>query len=332
MKMHNRPSRHRLQVLALGLATLVSATAAQAQGWPNRSVTFIVSQAAGASPDVMARMIADRLTPIVGQGVIIENKPGGGNVVGANAAARSAPDGYTFFFATSAALVSNPYLMKKLPYDPAKDFVPVALVTRSHQLVVVPGDSPFKTFAELVASDKAAPGKISIGVDSPRNLAGITAQALNKRGGLQLVLVPYPNINSGIQDTIAGRLQAGVFSVSITESLIRDGKLRALAVASAKRSEMMANVPTVAETYPGFDFNGWFMLMAPAGTPSDIVAKMSEALDKAVRDPKVKELAPKLGFEIESKGLGGPAVAASFMKDQLTLWQQITKELGLEAL
>src|SRR5205814_5767818 len=147
-------------LLLLGLLT-ASAPAA-AQGWPQRPVTFIVSQSAGASPDVMARMIATKLAAPLGQTVIIDNKPGAGNVIGAQAAARSAPDGYTFFFATSAALVTNPYMVKNLSYDPIKDFLAVALVTRSHQVFVVHPDVPAKTLAELIALDKASPGKYSI--------------------------------------------------------------------------------------------------------------------------------------------------------------------------
>ena len=182
------------------------------ENWPQRPVTFIVSQSAGASPDVMARMIANKLSVTLGQSVIVENKPGAGNVIGAQAAARAAPDGYTFFFATSAALVTNPYMVKNLSYDPVKDFTPVALVTRSHQVIVVHPDVAAKTLPELIALDKAAPGKIAMSVDGARNLAGVTAQALNKRAGAQFVLIPSVNINNGLQDTITGRTQAGVFS------------------------------------------------------------------------------------------------------------------------
>src|SRR2546430_4546835 len=183
----------------LWLGLWAASAPAAAQSWPQRPVTFIVSQSAGASPDVMARMIATKLAAPLGQQVIVENKPGAGNVIGAQAAARSAPDGYTFFFATSAALVTNPYMVKNLSYDPVKDFTPVALVTRSHQVIVVHPDVPAKTLAELIALDTASPGKYSIAVDGPRNLAGVTAQALNKRAGPQFLLVPSVNINNGRQ-------------------------------------------------------------------------------------------------------------------------------------
>jgi tripartite-type tricarboxylate transporter receptor subunit TctC len=315
-----------LSALAAGAVALPGAATAQA--WPQRPVTLIVSQAAGASPDVMARMVADRLARRLGQGVVIENKPGGANVIGATAAARAAPDGYTFFFATSAAMVANPFLIEKMTYDPIKDFAPVTLVTRSHQVIVAHPDTPVKTLADLIAYDKANPGKLSIAVDSPRNLAGVTAQALNRRAGLNLVLVPYPNINVGLQDTIAGRAGVGVFSMSIVETQIREGTLRALALASNKRADNMPEVPAAAETIPGFDFSGWFMLMAPTGTPDAIIQKMNAEVREVVKDERIREMGPKLGFGIET---GTPEEAASFLREQMETWRKITTELGLKS-
>ena len=321
-------------VAALFIATvLIQPACAQTSpqpSWPHRPITFIVSQSAGASPDVMARLIANKLSVTLGQSVIIENKPGAGNVVGAQAAARAAPDGYTFFFATSAALVTNPYMVKNLSYDPVKDFAPVALVTRSHQVIVVHPEVPAKTLSELIALDKAQPAKFSISVDGARNLAGVTAQALNKRAGAQFVLVPSVNINNGLQDTIAGRTQAGVFSASIVEAHVRSGALRALAPASTRRLLAAPDVPAAAETLPGFDFVGWFMVMAPAGTAADIIKKLNAAIDEATRDAQVRELAPKLGFELDPKGAGSPEAAAEFLKSQLELWAKTTRELGIE--
>ena len=329
--------RSRCEVMATKLLTfivgafLLSAAAAEAQDWPQRPIVMVVSQSAGASPDIMARLLANTLTEQLGQGVVVENKPGGGNVIGANAVARSSPDGYTFFFATSAALVGNPYLMKNLTYDPVKDFEPVALVTRSHQVMVVHPGVAAKTLAELIALDRASPGKLSIAVDGPRNLAGVTARAFNKRADTQFVLVPYPNINNGVQDTMAGRTEVGVFSISVVESLVRDGALRAIAVAANKKSAALPDVPLISETLPGFDLGGWFMLMAPAGTPKPIVDKMSAAIAKAIRDPKIAEIAGKLGFDLEGPEDVNPPRAAAYLKEQLALWQQLTAELGIEA-
>jgi tripartite-type tricarboxylate transporter receptor subunit TctC len=315
----------------LAAASVLLAGATQAQEWPQRPIVFVVSQSAGASPDVMARLLANTLSGPLGQSIVIENKPGGGNVIGANAVARAAADGYTFFFATSAALVANPFLMKSLSYDPVKDFNPVALITRSNQVMVVHPSVPAKTLAELIALDKESPGKLSIAVDGPRNLAGVTARAFNKRAGTQFVLVPYPNINNGVQDTMAGRTEIGVFSISVVEALIRDGALRPIAVATNKKSEALPNVPLIADALPGFDMSGWFMLMAPAGTAPDIIQKMSAAVATAMRDPKILELGRKLGFDLESADGITPDRAATYLNEQLALWKTTTAELGIEA-
>lgn len=314
----------------LGFAFVTQLSPAQAQDWPQRPITLIVSQPAGASPDVMARMIAERMGKTLGQTVIIENKPGAGNVVGAAAAARAAADGYTLFFATSAALVTNPFMMKSLPYDPVKDFAPIALVTRSYQLIVVHPDVAAKTLPELIALEKKTPGKFSMSVDGPRNLAGVTAQGLNKHAGTQFVSIPSTNPNAGVQDVMTGRTQAGIFSISIVEQLVRAGSLRAIAVASKGRASSMPEVASAAETLPGFDFQGWFMLMAPAGTPPAIIAKVNAAADAATKDPQVKELSAKLGFDLQPNGVGSPQAAGAFLKDQLGVWEKISTELAIE--
>ena len=316
--------------ILVSLTTLLHASPVEAQNWPQRPITLVVSQSAGASPDVMARVVADRLTKSLGQPVIVENKPGGGNVIGANAVARATPDGYTFFFATSAALVTNPFMMKALPYDPLQDFAPVALVTRSQQLIVVNPSVPAQTLGELIEFEKKSPGKYSLAIDGPRNLAGVTAQALNNRAGTQFLLVPYPNINNGLQDTIAGRVQVGVFSVSIAESQVRAGAIRAIAVASNKRLQSAPDIPAAAETLPGFDFSGWFMVMAPAKTPPKIIKQFNVAVDAAIRDPQISEMAPKLGFELDNEGVGTPERAGAFLKEQFAIWEQTTKDLGIE--
>jgi tripartite-type tricarboxylate transporter receptor subunit TctC len=317
-------------LVVVAAALTVQMTAAQAQEWPQRPITMIVSQPAGASPDVMARMIAERMGKSLGQTVIIENKPGAGNVVGASAAARAAPDGYTLFFATSAALVTNPFMMKSLPYDSVKDFAPIALVTRSYQLIVVHPDVAAKTLPELIALEKKTPGKFSISVDGPRNLAGVTAQGLNKHAGTQFVLIPSTNPNAGVQDVMTARTQAGVFSISIVEQLVKAGSLRAIAVASTGRASSMPDVAAAAETLPGFDFQGWFMLMAPAGTSPDVIKKVNAAVDAAIKDPQVKELSVKLGFDLATSGAGTPQAAAAFLKEQLGVWEKTTKDLGIE--
>lgn len=320
----------KIAALTAALSLALTLPSIAQEKWPTRPITMVVSQAAGASPDVMARMLAEKLSKELGESVIVENKPGGGNVIGAQAVARAKPDGYTFFFATSAALVTNPFMMKDLPYNPLKDYAPVALVTRSNQLIVTAPNVEAKTLAELIALDKKNPGKLSIAVDGPRNLAGVTALAFNKAAGTSFVLVPYPNINNGVQDVINGRAEVGVFSVSIVESQVRAGTMKALAVAAPKRVAAFPNVPAAGETIPGFDFAGWFMVVAPVGTPPNVITKMNAAIDRAVKDQAVKDMAPKLGFDINPDGLGSPQLAADFLKTQMELWAKTTKELGIE--
>ena len=312
------------------LAVAATAGPLAAQSWPQRSITLIVSQPAGNSPDVMARLLAERMSGDLKQGVIIENRPGGANVPGTLAVTRAAPDGYTFLFATTASVVSNVFLVKNLAYDPLKDLVPVAFIVRSSQILAVHPDVKAKTLAELLALDKAQPGKMSIAVDGPRALAGITASALNQKTGAKFVPVPYPNVNSGVQDVVAGRVEAGVFSQSLIEGLVREGKLRAIAGGAATRPVTLPDVPAIAETIPGFDFAGWFMVMAPAGTPREIVVRMNEAINSAMRDEKVRTTIPKIGFEANANGAGTPEDAAKFLAAQMEVWRQTTASLGLE--
>lgn len=320
----------RMAAIAAGLLAWTAAAQAQTASWPQKPITFVVSNGAGSAPDVMARMLGAKLEPILGQSIVIETKPGGGNVIGALNVARAPPDGYRIYFATSSALTANPFMMKNLPYDPLKDFDAIAFLVRANNFILVHKDVPAKTLAELIAHDKANPGDYSIAIDGPRNLAGVTAQALNHIAGTKIVLVPYTNINAGIQDVLAGRVGVGIFSISVIEAHVRAGSVRALAVAADKRISALPDVPAAAETIPGFDFSGWFMLMAPAGTPSDIIRKMNLALDEAVKDRNVREMAPKLGYELDPTSVGTPEQAAAFLKAQLAFWEKTTKELGIE--
>ncbi len=313
------------------IAAQALAPPAHAQtAWPQKPVTMVVSNGAGSSPDVMARLLASRMEPVLGQAVIIEDKPGAGNVIGAMNVARAAPDGYRLFFATSAALAANPYLVKNLPYDPRKDFEPIAMLNRTHQYILVHKDVPASTLAELIALEKKAPGSMSIAIDGPRNLAGVTAQALNKRAGTKFVLVTYPNIMNGVQEMLAGRIQAGVFPVAITQTAVNEGTLRALAVASTAHMTSRPDIPAVSELFPNFDFSGWFIVMAPKGAPPEVIQKVNAALDIAMRDPQVLGMAPALGYDFDPKGIGGPEKAAAFLNGQLNYWATVTKELGIE--
>lgn len=325
----------RRALLALGGAAAALAAAAvpaSAQSWPTRPITLIVSQPAGNSPDVMARLLAEGVSAELKSTMLVENRPGGANVTGTLAVTRAAPDGYTFLFGTTASLVSNVFLLKNLAYDPMKDLVPVAFIVRSSQILVVNPKLPVKTLADLVALDKKSPGKLSIAVDGPRALAGIAAQALNVRTGMTLTPVPYPKLADGIRDVIAGRLDVGIFSQSLIENMDREGQLRAIAGSAATRPVAMKHVAPISDTIPGFDFAGWFMVMAPAKTPPEIVARMNAAINAALKGGKVRETIPKIGFETNEGSANTLADAAKFLASQMEFWRKTTQDLKMEPL
>jgi tripartite-type tricarboxylate transporter receptor subunit TctC len=301
-----------------------------AQSWPQRPVSIVVPQPAGNSPDVLCRVIADRLSRALGQQFIVENRAGAANLVGTQAVARAAPDGYTFLFATSAALVMNPYTFKKLSYDPIKDFTPVAMVARSNHVVLVNPTVKAKTLAELITLEKSAPGSLSMAVDGPRNLSGLIAQSVNKQAGTGFVLVPYNTTTSAIQDSITGRVQVTIQAASIAEPYITTGALRPVAVAGSKRIGSLPDVPAISETIESVNLQGWFMLMAPAGTPTDIIQKLSSELARALNSPEVQERALTLGFDVDVGDAVKPAGAKRFLETELAATGKIIQGLGIE--
>jgi tripartite-type tricarboxylate transporter receptor subunit TctC len=318
------------RVALAGLGALIAFGPAAAADWPQKPVTVIVPQAAGNSPDVLCRIITDKLSRALGQQFVVENRPGAANVVGMQSAARAANDGYTFVFATSAALVTNPYTIKNLSYDPVKDFVPVAMVAKSHHFLLVNPDVKANNLVELIALEKAQPGSLSIAVDGPRNISGLIAQAINKQAGTKMVLVPYNTISSAVQDSISGRTPVTIQSASVVEPFIKDGSLRAIAVAGSERIGTLPDVPAIAETLKSVELQGWFMVMAPAGTPSDILDTMSKAIATALAEPDVKERAPTLGFELAKGEPVSPSGAKAFLDAQLAYTGTVIKSLGIE--
>jgi tripartite-type tricarboxylate transporter receptor subunit TctC len=301
---------------------------AQSQNWPDRPIRFVVTQAAGGTPDIIARLIGEKLGKALGQQVVVENRPGAGNVIGAQAVARSAPDGYTFLFATAAALVTNPHTFKTLPYDAEKDFTPVGTIARVPFFVMAHPDVAAKSLPELIALEKAKPGSLSVATDGQRNFSGMLTAWLSKLGGVNLTQVPYTAMPQGIQDAVAGRVQVVMLAVPSAAPFMARNQLRALATSSAATVPGFDQVAPIAQTYPGFDFIGWFVLVAPAGTPADIVEKANRALDGVLKDPEVRERMQKVGFY--SDGAGTPKSNAEYIRAQYDAWGKVVKEIGLE--
>jgi tripartite-type tricarboxylate transporter receptor subunit TctC len=299
-----------------------------AQEWPTRPVKFILSQAPGTSPDITARFLADRLSRLWSQPVVIENRPGGQNVPGAQAAARSAPDGYNFFYATTAAIVSNPFTFKSLPYDPERDFVPVAMVAKSPMVVAVNTSVPARTLAELVALEKAQPGKLAAANEGAKTFSGLMSQMLNQTASIRLLQVPYSGVSPAIQDTIAGRTQVVLVSSAALLPYLKRGELRALAVSAGKRVRGIEDVPTLAETYPGFEYVGWFALLAPAGTPAGVIQRVNRDMDRVLADPEVAQRL--FDFGLVNEGAGTPESLNEFLRAERERWARLVKEIGLQ--
>ena len=247
---------------------------------------------------------------------------------GAQLAARSAPDGYTLFFATAAALVTNPYTFKTLPYDPARDFVPVGIVGKAPFLVLVHPGVPAKTLSELIALEKLQPGKLSYATDGPRNFSGMVAAWLNKLGGTNILQIPYATMPQGIQDTIAGRTQLAILAIPVAAPRIKSGQLRALAFTAAKRAPGYEDVPPVAETFPGFDFVGWFAIVAPTGTPQEVVRRANRDMDTVLKDPDIVQRLRSMG--IFTDGANTPEGTGAFVRSELESWGKVVKEIGLQ--
>ncbi len=307
---------------------LLSLIPASAQNWPNRPIKIIVSQAAGGTPDLICRIISDKLSILLGQRVFVENRPGGANVVGATVAAHAPADGYTLFFATAAALVSNPHTFKTLPYNPVNDFVAVSMVAKNPFLILANANLPANNLSELVAYDKANPGKLTFATDGPRNFSGILATWLNKVSGANILQVPYATMPQGVQDTLAGRTQLTILSPPSAAPHIASGALKPLAISWTKRLPQYAQVPSISEAYPGIELTGWFVIAAPAGTPADVITRLNQEMDKVLKSQDMVQRLADVGFFTE--GAETPEATRTFVKAQYDLWSKVVQEIGLQ--
>jgi tripartite-type tricarboxylate transporter receptor subunit TctC len=318
--------RHFVQA-TVALATSALLPAAQAQVWPDKPVKWVLSQPPGSGPDNVARILSDRLAKAWGHGVVIENKPGGQNIIGAQAAARAPADGHNFYFATTAALVTNALLFKTLPYDPTKDFVPVAFIARSPFALLVRADSPLTSVDDLIARSKASPGKFTLGNEGPRTFSGMIARLFNARTQAGATLVPYANVGIGTQDLMGGHVDAMVADLASTAPLARQGRLRVLATTASKRVGGWEQVPSLAEKLPGFDMVGWFAVVAPAGTPAGLIERANRDINAVLADKEVADRIATIGPLVDAS-MTAEATGA-FLRSEMARWQAITQEIGV---
>jgi tripartite-type tricarboxylate transporter receptor subunit TctC len=313
--------------LVFAAFALFLAAPALAQNYPDRPVRIIVPTPAGGPVDVMARLIAAALPASLGQNVIVENKPGAGNTLGSRFVAEAAPDGYTLMVSAASGLIISPIIYKTAGYD-AASFAPIALVAETPQLLVINAQLPFKTVAELVAYAKANPGKLNYSTGGSGTLPHLAAELFKKTTGTNIVHVPYKGGGPALTGVMAGEVQMTFDPVATSLPLIKDGKLRALAIAGPKRVAALPDVPTMLESgYQSFTVGAWTALLAPKGTPAAILAKLNDGVNKALASEQMKSTLAKLGAEPRG---GTPQKLAEHMANETKKWKPIVDTLELK--
>jgi tripartite-type tricarboxylate transporter receptor subunit TctC len=312
--------------LALILAGACLPLTVSAQTFPARNITFIVPFAPGSATDQIGRAIGQGVTEQTGQAVIIENKPGASAMIGAQAVARAAPDGYTVLVTTNTTHAANEHLYKHLQYDPVKDFAPLALLGKGGQIMVVNPTSPVKTVQEFLAQAKQEPGKLSFGSGS--SSSRIAGELLQQMAGVKLLHVPYKSNPLAVTDLLGGQITMMITDTATGLPQVQSGKLRALGVTTAKRSPLAPDVPTIAESgVPGYEMGYWFAAYAPAGTPPAVIKRLNELLVKATEGTAAKQFYKQSGTDAATST---PAELADFQKAESKKWQQIIKQAGIE--
>jgi tripartite-type tricarboxylate transporter receptor subunit TctC len=323
----------RRKLLAASAAAMVgSSVSARAQsgaeGWPSRPVRLIIPFPPGGGNDVVGRILSPRLTEIWGQQIVIENRGGAGSNIGAELAAKAVPDGYTIFFG-SFPLAVNPFIYPKLNYNAVTDFVPITLICTFPNLLVVPPDSPLKSVAELVAHAKDKGGDLTFGSAGIGTSLHLCGELFVRMAGIQMTHIAYRGAGPAITDLMGGRLTMMFSTAASLMPHVRAGRLRALAVSSAKRFSAAPELPTVAEAgVPGFDVSSWYALFAPAKVPPAIVQKINADAVATMRDPQVRERLEGLGLEVAAST---PQELGAFFKAEMTKWEPVIKAAGIKA-
>jgi len=300
----------------------------QAEPHPSKPVKIITQAAAGSGPDVIGRIVADQLTRRWGQQVLIINHPGAGGLIAAKAAAVADPDGYTLYMASGSALMVLPETHAKLPFDFDRDFVPIGIVGRQPMFIAVSPQLGVSTVTELVALAKKRPGEILFAGNTLGSVPNLTGEMLRQRTGTEMTFVPYPGSAAALRDLLGGRISMIVEGMPGLSSAIQGGTIKLLAVASSQRLPQFPEVPTVAETIPGFEAMGWFALLARAGTPDAIVQKLGRDLRDALGETELQQKFIKFGTDPEPMS---PAELRAFIQREQKTWVPVIRQSGLKA-
>jgi tripartite-type tricarboxylate transporter receptor subunit TctC len=311
----------------LAVCALALSVPAQPQGYPAKPIRIVVPFAAGSATDTMARAYGAEMQKLLGQPIVVDNKPGANGMIGAEAVARAAPDGYTLLWGTNSTNAANASLFRKLPYDPEKDFAPVAFLGAVPLIVAVNNEFPAKTLAELLAYAKANPDKISFAAASASQR--VATEMLNGMAGTKMTYVPYKSSPGAITDLISGQVQLFTADLAVTLPQVKAGKIRGLAVTSAKRTPLAPDLPTVAEAgkLPGYELIAWFGAFAPAGTPKDVIAQLNAAINKATESKDLRERMDTLGVEMNPQS---PEFLAKWAQSESRKWAKAIKDAGIQ--
>jgi tripartite-type tricarboxylate transporter receptor subunit TctC len=312
--------------LALLLA-LLAAPVARAQDYPIRNVTFVVPTGPGAGTDLLARILAPRLSERLGKSVVVENRPGAGTVIAAEAVAKANPDGYTILMGTSTPLAINASLHKKLPYDPAKDFMPLGLIATVPFVLVINNDLPARSVREFIELARSKPGAFSYGSTGPGTPFHLYAELFSSMTGIRMVHVPYKAAVAALVDLMGNRLQVMMTDLASSQQLIREGKVRALGVTTKTRADAVPDIAPIAELgLPGFDAAAWQMVVAPAATPKPVVERLHADIRAIMAMPETRQAIARIG--LVPVDTGAPEELQAFVRSEIVRWRDVVERSG----
>ena len=311
-------------VVACGLTAQIAHADAASDAWPSKPVRVVVPFPSSGATDLISRVIAQRISQDLGQQLIIDNKPGAGGTIGAAEATKGAPDGSTLLFTTSSTHAISPHLMPRLAYKPEQDFTPIAHVADAASVLLITPSLPVKNVQELIAYAKANPGKLNYATSGNGTIVHLNALEFSARAGVKLTHVPYKGTSQSITDLVAGQVHVLFDSIPTGMPHVQSGRLRALAVTSLQRSALAPDLPTIAETLPGYSSVTWFGVYGPAGMQPDLVNKINASFNKAIQSQDVAAALAKLGAEPAKPGT--PAQFAAMVKADSARWAKIIKD------
>ena len=310
----------------LAVAAVAFCSPALAQAFPQKPIRVIVNSAPGGLTDVLARIMATRMSLALGQPLVIDNKPGGGGLIGADAVAKAPPDGYTIGIVASA-ITASPFMIPNSTFDATKDVTPVVLLMSTPLVLVTNVNSPYKTVAQYVNEAKAKPNQMSFASGGAGTMTHLLAEQLQAHAGVKLVHVPYKGGGPALNDVLAGHVPVFFDTLNTSAKLVQDNRLRALAIVSPARSPALPNVPTIAEAgFPEVQGMSWFAIIAPANTPREIVARLNDEANKALATAEIKERISGLGGTVEG---GPPAVLESLIRSEIPRWSKLIRERNI---